>query len=256
MIRVGVLVSGRGTNLQAIIDACAAGWVGAEVVVVISNNPDAPALDRARRHGIPAVAVDHRRFPSREAFEDAMLEVLRAHRVDLVCQAGFMRILTGHFVSHYRGRIMNIHPALLPAFGGKGMFGEHVHQAVLESGTRVSGCTIHFVNETVDGGPIILQAVVPVMDDDTLETLAARIAREEHTLYPLAIHLFARGRLIVEGRRVRILDAPLPPFTAALERGATGGEPSRNAGRETECVGDVPSGGSGFDPAQEPDRSR
>ncbi|MBI4278474.1 MAG: phosphoribosylglycinamide formyltransferase [Armatimonadetes bacterium] len=243
MIKVGVLVSGRGTNLQAIMDACAEGWVGAEVAVVISNNPDAPALDRARARNIPAVAIDHRRFPSREPFEDAMLQVLRTHQVDLVCQAGFMRILTGRFVSQYRGRIMNIHPALLPAFGGKGMYGEHVHHAVLESGARVSGCTIHFVNEAVDGGPIILQAVVPVLDDDTPDALAARIVREEHRLYPLAIHLFAHGRLVVEGRRVRILGAPIPPFTAAS--GSDSASVGATPGGAGASGGTAPGGGPG-----------
>jgi phosphoribosylglycinamide formyltransferase-1 len=204
VIRLGVLVSGRGTTLQAIIDACAGGLVDAEVAVVISNNPEAYALERARRAGIEAIVVDHRDFPDRPSFEARLAEELERRRVDLVCLAGFLRILTPAFVERFRGRIMNIHPALLPAFGGKGMYGERVHAAVLASGARVSGCTVHFVDETPDGGPIILQAVVPVLDGDTVETLAARVAREEHRLYPLAIQLFAEGRLEVHGKRVLI----------------------------------------------------
>lgn len=205
-IYVGVLVSGQGTNLQAILDACAHGDVPAHVVVVVSNNPDAFALERARRAGVPAVFLDHRTFPSREAFEARLAEVLTAHGVELVCLAGFLRILSPWFVRQFAGRIMNIHPALLPAFGGKGMYGERVHQAVLEAGVKVSGCTVHFVDEVPDGGPIILQAVVPVHDDDTPVSLAARIAGQEHRIYPEAIRLFAEGRLQVEGRRVRVLE--------------------------------------------------
>jgi phosphoribosylglycinamide formyltransferase-1 len=210
MIRIGVLASGGGSNLQAIIDACARGEIDGAVVVVISNNPRAGALDRARRAGIPAVAMHHRAFPDRDTFDAKLVEILHSYAVDLVCLAGFMRILGPAFIGEFPGRIMNIHPALLPSFGGLGMYGERVHRAVLDSGVKFSGCTIHFANEAPDGGPIILQAVVPVRDDDTPETLAARIAREEHRLYPEAIRLFAQGRLKVVGRRVRILEVRQP----------------------------------------------
>lgn len=218
-LRVGVLVSGTGTNLQAIINASQAEQYPAEVAVVISNVPTAPALERAARHGIPCQVIDHRQFRltricrrltergsaenyDRVRFEQALCDALDAHQVELVCLAGFMRVLTPFFVQRYPGRIMNIHPALLPAF--KGLWGHHVHEAVLASGARYSGCTVHFVTEEVDGGPIILQRVVPVYDDDTPETLAARVQEQEHQLYPEAIRLFAEGRLRIVGNRVII----------------------------------------------------
>lgn len=203
-VRIGVLVSGNGTNLQAILDACTRGEILGRVAVVVSSNPKAYALERARRAGIPAVALPPRSFPDRPTYDGRLIEVLRAHDVGLVCLAGFLRILTPAFIEQFRGRIMNVHPALLPAFGGVGMYGAHVHEAVLARGVKVSGCTVHFVDETPDGGPIILQAVVHVRDDDTAESLAARIAEVEHRLYPLAIRLFAEGRLHTNGRRVQI----------------------------------------------------
>jgi len=201
-LRVGVLASGTGSNLQAIIDGCRGGGVPAQVVVVVSNVPEALALERARSCAIPAVVVDHRAFPSASGFEAALREAVDAHTVDLVCLAGFMRILSAQFVAAYAGRIMNIHPALLPAFGGKGMYGERVHRAVLASGARTSGATVHFVTDVPDGGPIIAQAAVPVEEGDTPATLAARVARAEHRLYPYAIRLFAQGRLRIDGDRV------------------------------------------------------
>lgn len=204
-IRIGVLVSGNGTNLQAILDACGRGEIPGQVVVVLSSAPDAYALERARSAAVPATAVAPRDFRDRESYDARLAEVLLSHRVDLVCMAGFLRILTPRFIREFADRIMNIHPALLPAFGGPGMYGAHVHQAVLASGARVSGCTVHFADETPDGGPIILQSVVPVHDDDSVEALSARIAEEEHRLYPKAVRLFAEGRLQVVGRRVRIL---------------------------------------------------
>lgn len=210
MIRIGVLASGGGSNLQAIIDACARGEIDGKVVVVVSNNPKARALDRARRAGIPAVAMHHRAFPDRDTFDAKLVEILHSYEVDLICLAGFMRILGPAFIGQFHGRIMNIHPALLPSFGGLGMYGDRVHKAVLDSGVKFSGCTIHFANEAPDGGPIIVQAVVPVLDGDTVETLAARIAREEHRLYPEAVRLFAEGRLKVVGRRVFITEAREP----------------------------------------------
>lgn len=220
-LRLGVLVSGAGTNLQALIDACRSGETLAEIVVVASNVPDAFALERARRDDIPAVVVNHRDFPTKAAFEAALRDMLESFHVGLVCLAGFLRILSPAFVRAFEGRIMNIHPALLPAFGGKGMYGEHVHRAVMTSGARVSGCTVHFVTEVPDGGPIILQAAVPVRDDDTPVTLAARIRREEHRLYPKAVRLFAQDCLRIEGNRVRILpQTPPSPHTPAPEHHA------------------------------------
>ncbi|HLW47520.1 MAG TPA: phosphoribosylglycinamide formyltransferase [bacterium] len=204
-LRVGVLVSGTGTVLQALIDACGAGGVPAQIAVVVSNVSGAFALERARTAGIPAVTLDHREFPNRAAFEAALRDTLDRARVELVCLAGFLRILTPGFVDAFAGRIMNIHPALLPAFGGKGMYGGRVHEAVLASGARVSGCTVHFVTRDPDAGPIIVQASVPVEDGDTPATLSARVRREELRAYPLAVRLFAEGRLHVHGNRVRVL---------------------------------------------------
>jgi phosphoribosylglycinamide formyltransferase-1 len=206
-VRVGVLASGGGTNLQAIMDACACGSVNARVVVVISD-VECGALERARRAGIPEHWLnrhDKQRFPTREDLDRAVLERLQAHHVELVCLAGYLRIMTPELVNGYAGRMMNIHPALLPSFGGKGMWGHHVHQAVLDYGCKVSGCSVHFVWLETDAGPVILQRAVPVEEDDTPETLAARILPHEHQLYPQAIQLFAEGRLKIEGRRVRIL---------------------------------------------------
>ena len=206
-LRVGVLASGGGTNLQAIMDNCAAGEVDARVVVVISD-VECGALARARKAGIPAEHIDRRdkqRHPTREAFDRAVLERLRAHEVELVCLAGYLRVMTPELVGAYAGRMMNIHPALLPSFGGAGMWGHHVHQAVLEYGCKVSGVTVHFVTLGTDEGPIILQRAVPVEEGDTPDSLAARILPHEHGLYSQAIQLFAEGRLRIEGRRVRIL---------------------------------------------------
>jgi phosphoribosylglycinamide formyltransferase-1 len=206
-LQVGVLASGGGTNLQAIIDNCAAGKIDAELAVVISD-VQCGALARARKAGIPEHWLnrhDEQRFPSREAFDRAVLERLEQHGVELVCVAGYLRIMTADLIDAYAGRMMNTHPALLPAFGGKGMWGHHVHQAVLDYGCKVSGCSIHFVTLGTDEGPIILQRAVPVEEDDTAETLAARILPVEHGLYSEAIQLFAAGRLKIDGRRVRIL---------------------------------------------------
>ncbi len=199
IIRLGVLTSGRGTNLQAVIDAIEAGRLGAQMEIVVSDRADAPALDRARRHGIKAIFVDPRAYDDRKAFDSALVNVLHAHQVELVCLAGFMRLLTPVFLAEFPGRIMNIHPALLPAFPGL-----HAQRQALEYGVRVAGCTVHFVDEGVDTGPIILQAAVPVLDDDTEETLSGRILAEEHKIYPQAIQLFAEGRLEIKGRRVFI----------------------------------------------------
>jgi len=196
-LRVGVLASGRGSNLQAIIDASEAGKADAVVVLVVSDKADAYALERARRHGIKAVFVDPKGRASREAFDTALIAALTEHQVELVCLAGYMRVLTPTFVDHFRHRVMNIHPALLPSFPGL-----HGQRQALKHGVKFSGCTVHFADEGVDTGPIIIQAVVPVFDDDSEETLAARILRYEHQIYPRAIQLYAEGRLQVKGRHV------------------------------------------------------
>ena len=194
MIRVGVLASGYGSNLQALLDTGAAG-APYEVAVVIANVADAPALDRARRAGIPAQFVDNRGRPRRD-FEADLVRLLREARVDLICLAGFMRILSPWFIAQFPERILNIHPALLPAFGGPGMHGLHVHEAVLAAGATQSGCTIHLVNETVDGGPIVAQVPVPVLAGDTPAALAARVTEAEHRLYPAVVRAVAEGRLL------------------------------------------------------------
>ncbi len=209
VLRIGVLVSGNGTNLQAILEACSRDEIPGQVVLVVSSTAKAYALRRAQTAGVPAVVLAPQEFGDRESYDARLVDLLQTSGVELVCLAGFLRILTPSFVRQFAGRIMNVHPALLPAFGGPGLYGVHVHQAVLASGAKVSGCTVHFADETPDGGPIILQAAVPVHDDDTAETLAARIAEEEHRLYPEAIWLFAHGRLQISGRRVQILrDTP------------------------------------------------
>lgn len=197
--RLGVLISGSGTNLQAIIDRCAAGELQAEVVCVISNKADAFGLQRAGNHGIEAIHLNHREFSGRAEYDAALVEILTQHRVDLVILAGFMRIVTPVLLDAFPNRVMNIHPALLPAFPGL-----DAQKQTLEYGAKVSGCTVHFVDAGTDTGPIILQSTVPVLEDDTAESLAERIHFEEHKLYPAAIQLFAQGRLHVEGRRVRI----------------------------------------------------
>jgi len=199
-IALGVLASGRGSNLQALIEAAHSGRLGGEIVAVVSNVEDAPALQRAR--GIPAVVIPSRGL-DREVYDRMLIDEIRKHRSDLVCLAGFMRLLGAEFVAAYRNRIMNIHPALLPAFPGL-----HVQRKAVDYGVKVSGCTVHFVDEGTDTGPIIIQAAVPVYDDDTEETLAARILRHEHRIYPQAIRLFAEGRLQVQGRRVICWGAP------------------------------------------------
>jgi len=198
-VPIGVLVSGSGTNLQAIIDHIEAKRLDAKIEVVLSNKADAYGLVRAENHGIATEVLDHKQFPSREAYDQAVVDLLRARGVDLVVLAGFMRLLSPVFVKAYSNRIMNIHPALLPAFPGL-----HVQKKAVDHGVRFSGCTVHFVNEECDEGPIIIQAVVPVFPDDSEESLAARILKQEHRIYPRAIQLYAEGRLRVEGRRVLV----------------------------------------------------
>jgi len=202
-VRIGVLASGRGSNLQAIIDAIEAGKVDAQIVLVLSNKKDAVALERARKHGLTDVFLDPKPFAvqpdGREAYDRAVLDLLRKHDVELVLLTGYMKIVTSVLVKAFENRMMNIHPSLLPSFPGL-----DVQKKALEHGVKLSGCTVHFVTEGVDEGQIIVQAAVPIVEGDTPETLAARILVEEHKIYPEAVQLFAQGRLKVDGRIVRI----------------------------------------------------
>lgn len=200
MLTIGVLASGRGSNLQSIIDSKQVGELPVEIAVVISDKSQARALSRARHHGIKAVHIDPGACTDRE-FEDKMLEYLHEYGVELVVMAGFMRLLSPYFIGNYRHRIMNIHPSLLPAFKGL-----NAQKQALDYGVRYSGCTVHFADEGMDSGPIILQAVVPVKQTDTEESLSQRILKEEHRLYPRAIKLFAGGKLEVEQGKVFIKD--------------------------------------------------
>jgi phosphoribosylglycinamide formyltransferase-1 len=209
-VKIGVLISGEGTNLQAIIDAVGRGELRADIRVVISNNPRARGLERARTHGISAEVIDHHRFASREDFDSALVASLHTHEVELVICAGFMRLLTPVMVAAFRDRIMNIHPALCPAFPGV-----DAQKQALDYGVRFSGCTVFFVTEGVDDGPVIAQAVVPVRQDDDAATLSARIHAEEHRIYPFAIRLYQEGRLEVRGHKVYIHDAPPSDTSAA-----------------------------------------
>ncbi len=205
MIRITVFASGRGTNLQAIIDACKRNEIKGKVIAVISNRKNAYALERARKHNIKAIFVDPKKFSSREKYDNKLLEILRLLNPDLIVLAGYTRILGKKIVDEFYGKIINIHPSLLPSFGGRGYYGLRVHRAVLKYGCKISGCTIHFVDDGVDTGPIITQRCVPVFEDDTPETLAERVSKEEHKAIVEAIKLFAENRLEIEGRRVRIL---------------------------------------------------
>jgi len=216
-LRLGVLASGGGTNLQAIIDRCQDDRFPAEIAIVIANNPDAGALERARRAGITAVCINHRDFAGREAFDAALVTALREAGVELLVLAGFMRIITRILLEAFPLKIINIHPALLPAFPGL-----HVQQQAIDYGARFSGCTVHFVDGGVDTGPIIIQAVVPVLADDSADTLAARILNEEHRIYPRAIELLAEGRVTVEGRRVTIHPATPDSAGALVNPSLTG----------------------------------
>lgn len=202
-LRVAVLASGRGSNLQALIDAIEAGQVQARIVAVISNKKEAVALERARKHGLKDLFVDPKPFAgrpdSRDAYDRSLLEVLQQHEVELVLLAGYMKIVTALLVNAYANRMMNIHPSLLPSFPGL-----DVQKKAIDWGCKLAGCTVHFVTEGVDEGPIIIQAAVPILDADTPETLAARILVQEHKVYPRAVQLFAEGRLRVDGRRAFI----------------------------------------------------
>jgi len=199
-VRLGVLVSGRGSNLQAIIDHIGKGNLSAEIGVVISDQADAYSLERATKHNIPAVHLSAKGYKAKRAEYDALLvRELQKHAVELVCLAGFMRIITPTLLQAFPDRVLNIHPALLPAFPGL-----HVQKAAIEHGVKFSGCTVHFVDAGMDTGPIIIQAVVPILDNDTEDSLSARILKQEHTIYSRAIQLYAEGRLKKEGRRVTV----------------------------------------------------
>lgn len=205
MLNIGVLVSGSGSNLQAIIDAVEAGSLKCAIRVVISNRPSAFAVERAKKHSIPVEIITRDVFPEREAYDAEMARRLKKHGVDLVVMAGFMRLITDKMLSAFPMRIINIHPSLLPAFPGL-----DVQKKAIEHGVRFSGATVHFVDAGLDSGPIIIQAVVPVKDSDTTETLSKRILAEEHRIYPIAIQLYAEGRLTIIGRRVMVADATTP----------------------------------------------
>ncbi len=196
--RVAVFVSGSGTNLQALIDAKIP---SAEIVVVLCNKPKAYAIQRAGKHGIPLIVLSHRGYPTRRDYERELINRLEPFRIDLVVLAGFMRVLTPLFVSTYKNKIMNLHPAILPSFPGT-----HAIERAFNYGVKYTGCTVHFVDEGVDTGPIILQASVPILDDDNEDSLAERIHREEHRIYPEAVRLFSEGKLKIVGRRVLIDD--------------------------------------------------
>ena len=197
--RVGILISGRGSNMLSLLDAMRTGEIDADPAVVISNVPDAPGLARAEQAGIETAVVDHRRVRPRTAHDAQLLELLRAHRVDLVCLAGYMRLVTPVLIDGFRGRMFNIHPSLLPAFPGL-----HAQRQALEYGVQVTGCTVHVVDEECDHGPIVLQATVPVAQDDTEASLSEKILEQEHRIYPRAVALYFQRRLRIDGRHVRI----------------------------------------------------
>jgi phosphoribosylglycinamide formyltransferase-1 len=200
--RVAVLISGRGSNMQALVEAARAPDYPAEIALVISNRPDAPGLAWAKAQGIPTLPLNHKHYESREHFEGQLQSVLEISKIDLVALAGFMRLMTAPFVDRWRDRMINIHPSLLPAFKGL-----RTHEQALEAGVRISGCTVHFVRPEMDDGPIIGQAAVPVLSSDTAETLSARVLAAEHRLYPRALALVARGLVSVDGTVVSTQDA-------------------------------------------------
>ena len=195
--KLAVLVSGRGSNLQAIIDKIESNCLSADIALVLSNVKDAFALERGKRHGLDTVFLDPKTFPNRDEYENKMIEILQAKSIDLICLAGFMQILGKKFIQAFPDKIINIHPSLLPAFPGL-----NVQKKALEHGAKFSGCTVHFVNEEVDGGPIILQSTVPIIDEDDVTSLSERILEQEHIIYPEAIRLIIEKKLVFSGRRV------------------------------------------------------
>lgn len=214
MLKIGVLVSGRGSNLQAIIDSIESGKLKASLEVVISDNPKAYALERCKKHKIDYQIIEMKNSPFRRDFEEKIAEVLKSKNVELVVLAGFMRILSGHFLRYFPYRVINIHPSLIPAFQGL-----HAQRQALDFGAKFTGCTVHIVDESVDGGPVIIQAVVPVLPEDTEDKLAQRILKWEHKILPQAIQWFAEERVMIEGRKVFIKDARYGelPVNPALE---------------------------------------
>jgi len=211
LLKLGVLISGSGSNLQSIIDHIENGTLPAQIQIVVSNNPEAYGLVRAKKHGIPCAVLNHQDFSSREDFDRELIRILQNTGIELIVLAGFMRILTASFLHAFEQKIINIHPALLPAFPGT-----HVQQKAIDYGVKFSGCTVHFVDEGVDTGPIIIQAVVPVHKNDTAETLADRILKEEHKIYPQAIRYFAEDRIIKNGRHIAIKNINNPENNAVI----------------------------------------
>jgi phosphoribosylglycinamide formyltransferase-1 len=204
-IRLAVLLSGGGTTLQNFLDRIAGGRLVAEIILVISNRYDAYGLERAERAGIPTAVVQRADCASREEFGLRIFHLIREHKADLVCLSGFLQLLP--IPDDFLGRVLNIHPSLIPAFCGKGFYGHHVHEAALQMGVKVSGCTVHFADNVYDHGPIVLQRTVPVLEGDTTDSLAARVFEQECEAYPAAVQLFAAGQLKIEGRRVRFLSS-------------------------------------------------
>jgi len=203
-LRLAVMISGSGTNLQALIDACAEADYPAKIQVVISNRPNAKGLERAQKAGIPAIAIDHKEFETREEFEDALHDCLKEHNTQLVCLAGFMRILNTEFVNRWKDRMINIHPSLLPSYKGL-----HTHARAIEDGVRFGGCTIHYVRPEMDNGPIIMQTAIPISADETPESLAAKTLTYEHKMYPAAVRMIAEGKARVSGHKVVFSDSDL-----------------------------------------------
>ena len=196
-MRIAILISGRGSNMESLIAAARDPNFPAQIALVLSNRPDAPGLATAKAQGVATAAVDHKIYAGREAFEGSLQAMLDAHRIDFICLAGFMRLLTASFVERWRGRMFNIHPALLPSYKGL-----HTHERALAVGVKIHGCTVHYVVPEMDSGPIIAQAAVPVLDDDTPDTLGARVLAQEHVIYPLALGLASSGRVRIDGNRV------------------------------------------------------
>ncbi|MCF6465426.1 phosphoribosylglycinamide formyltransferase [Clostridium sp. Cult2] len=205
MVNIGVLISGSGTNLQAIIDNIKNGKIDGKLQIVISNRKDAYGLIRAKKAGIETIYINRKEFNSREEYNKKIIEELSKRKVELVVLAGYLNILSEEFIYRYRGRIINIHPSLIPSFCGKGCYGERVHEMALERGVKLTGVTVHFVDEGTDTGPIILQKAVEIKDNDTVESLKERVLKVEHELLPEAIRLFCEGRLAIEGKKVRII---------------------------------------------------
>ena len=205
MMKLAVLISGRGSNLQALIDACKDDDFPAEIVMVLSNKADAYGLERAKEADIPTAVLSHKDFDDRASFDEAMSEIIEGTGAELVCLAGFMRLLSDGFVRKWRDKLINIHPSLLPAYKGL-----HVHERMIEEGARFGGCTVHFVRPVMDEGPIIVQAAVPIFQDDDADTLAGRILEQEHVIYPQAVRYIAEGRVRVSAERVIIEDVALP----------------------------------------------